>query len=120
MKTPTKLASLLFLIIAAINTLVQTGSKSKTSYPHLADTGGFSPSFSQLIFIPLAGFNITFRWAGFRANNQLQRTSLKFDINGYSKPIELVRAISNLKENNSNILLGITFYIWIITNLYVQ
>ncbi|NOU20075.1 MAG: hypothetical protein HOO91_21165 [Bacteroidales bacterium] len=61
MKASTKLASLLFLIIAAINALAQTGSKSKTSYPHLATTGGFSPSSSQLIFIPLAGFDITFR-----------------------------------------------------------
>ncbi|MDO9152745.1 MAG: hypothetical protein Q7U47_03390 [Paludibacter sp.] len=119
MKTTTRLVYLLILFFVAINIMAQTGTESKKAvYLQLGASGGFPPNFSQPVFIPQVGFDATFGIMGFRANGQFFKTSPEFDINGYLDPIKSVLTVTNLKETNSNVLLGITPYLNIGKNAF--
>lgn len=108
----TRLVFLLILVFMAINTFAKNGFEGKKSiYLQLGASGGFSPDFSQTVFIPKLGLDATLGWIGFRADGQFFKTSPAFDINGYLDPIKSVLTISNLQETNSNILLDINPYL---------
>lgn len=112
MKASTRFAFLLILISLSINILAQNGFEGKKSvYLQLGASGGFSPDFSQPVLMPKLGFEATLGLIGFRADGQFFKTSPAFDINGYLDPIKSVLTISNLQENNSNVLLGFSPYL---------
>jgi hypothetical protein len=112
MNASTRLFFLLILVFVTINTLAQNGLEGKKSiYLQLGASGGFSPNLPQPVLIPQLGLDATFGIIGFRATGQFFKTSPEFDINGYLDPIKSVLTISDLKEYNSNVLLGVSPYL---------
>jgi len=112
MNASTRLFFLLILVFVTINTLAQNGLEGKKSiYLQLGASGGFSPNLPQPVLIPQLGLDATFGIIGFRATGQFFKTSPEFDINGYLDPIKSVLTISDLKDYNSNVLLGVSPYL---------
>lgn len=109
----------LFLI-----TLFLWGTKSFAQLDHGIDNSlylrvgnsfGYTPSniskLAKPYIIPQIGFDATWGIIGVKVAGQYFSSNPEFDITKYLDPIRSVSSISNLKEKNSNILLGGTLYL---------
>lgn len=106
-----KFVPILFVSLS-INLLAQPVTEINTNfYLQGGVAGGFFPNSKKPLLIPQAGFDATFGVIGYRTNAQIFNTSPDFNINKYITPIKSVLTVSNLKESNSNVLLGITPYL---------
>ncbi len=106
---------LIFLFVNSIccsQTILNENAKENTSFSiNLGSSAGLMSKFKKTAFIPSAGLDINFGTFGFRASGQVFDIKPDFDMAAYLKPITSEITQSNLKEKNSNVLLGVSPYL---------
>jgi len=80
-------------------------------YVNLAGAGVFSSDFPKPVLIPKIGLGATFGFFGISIDGQAFNSSPEFDFNRYLEPVRSVLSVSVQRENNSNLLLGISPYL---------
>lgn len=111
MKVSLIILSVLIFLFGSISASAQTGSGGSNSVKLLLGTSSALglPSDNSVI-IPQAGLDFCFGKIGIRTTGQIFKTSPEFDISGYLDPITSYITQTGLKEQNSNLLLGISPY----------
>jgi hypothetical protein len=107
------------LIFGISQTMAQTEPKTNSGvYLQLGTSSGFSSEFPKTIFIPQPAIGADFGLIGFRASGQFFKTEPAFDIIEYLAPIKSLITTTGLKENNYNIMIGLTPYLNIGNNAF--